>query len=311
MAYEDLNHGHYQNWVCPYSSKTQCQGCYHTLNLSLNFETVNLYSALQKVNWLNVIDFISLSQWLAHLVALKKSPPCSFDFLSVVKTVPGRVNQHLNWYLQFLEWGLLVVIYWTPNKLNLDSGWSWLISLRTEYLYCLEETQTKLFRFLPWYECSWWFLSFDKDANQQWVLIEDSTLASFSSCLPLINPSFSEKDGLYPYKKVGSCYGCFECLIENRRHSMPPTSGHCTPNACTNKTQFFFWAAQDVCSDQRTHLGWAPGQPGKKTDSTFVLSAIRTHCWFSPLHGKPLKWNLLSWTSTFQLRVAIGLKICS
>ncbi len=60
---------------------------------------------------------------------------------------------------------------------------------------------------------------------------------------------------------------------------MPLTSGHYTPNACTNKTQFFFWAAQDVSSRHRTHLGWAPGQPRKKTDSTFVLSAaIRTHC---------------------------------
>jgi len=41
---------------------------------------------------------------------------------------------------------------------------------------------------------------------------------------------------------------------------------------------FFFWAAQDVSSYHLTHLGWATGQPGKKTDSTFVLSAIRTHC---------------------------------
>jgi hypothetical protein len=56
-----------------------------------------------------------------------------------------------------------------------------------------------------------------------------------------------------------------------------------TYHACTNKTQFFFWAAQDVSSHHWTHLGWATGQPGKKkTDTTFVLSAIRTHCWFSP-----------------------------
>jgi hypothetical protein len=71
---------------------------------------------------LNVIDFISLSQWLAHLVAFNKSAPCSFDFyfLSVVKS--SRQGEPApNWYLQFLEWGLLVVIYWTPNKLNLDS----------------------------------------------------------------------------------------------------------------------------------------------------------------------------------------------
>jgi hypothetical protein len=102
---------------------------------------------------------------------------------------------------------------------------------------------------------------------------------------PWLDPWFWKKDGWCPNTKSGSCYACFECVIDTKRHNMPP-SVHYMPKTCIIRPpkKICVWAAPSCIwsswlgwwSDDQTHLDWEIGQTGrtKKKDPLLIFNIL-------------------------------------
>ncbi len=126
----------------------------------ISFEASQVTFSLSAMNSLNTLSKGALTKLKRKQ---KKEKPCSLCYLHTVflselciqvpheKPQRGEaiVNQHLHWYLHFLECGLSVAVF------NLDS--KTLIQSQGGIFTMVRSNLNKHSGLLPWYKCGCWF----------------------------------------------------------------------------------------------------------------------------------------------------------
>lgn len=107
----------------------------------------------------------------------------------------------------------------------------------------------------------------------------------FIVCL-LLHPFFEKKMDNAHAPNVGFYYALFRCVIDTKRH----LSVYYMSKLCIIRNKICVWATLRCVGwwpDTSRSGNWAVIK--KEADNTFVLSPMRTHCWFK---GPPPDWNI-------------------